>query len=107
MPPGSIGTDEMPWTEAVMHARILRSDPSSAIAAALEGWDNPISREALVLMDLFDLDHAVAAGKKKPAPHPGRPFSMDASKKKRRGNTEGRSVAEVKAILAGFGHPPV
>lgn len=97
----------MPWLEAVLHTRTLRADPSSAIAAAIEGWENPISREALILMDHFDLDHRIAAGKQKPKPHPGRPFSMDKSKSTRKGNAAGRSAAEMKAILADFGHPPV
>lgn len=81
---------------------ILRSDPSSAIAAAMEGWDHPISREALILMDLFDLDMAVNAGKKKPKPYP-RPWKQKGVTQKH-GNTGGRSRAEVVAILNAHGH---
>lgn len=81
---------------------IVRADPSSAIAAAVEGWDHPITREALVLMDLFDLDMAVAAGKKKPKPYQ-RPWKQEGDVK-RMGNTGGRSRAEVVAILNGLGH---
>lgn len=54
---------------------IVQADPSSATAAAVEGWTHPISREALILMDIFDLDMAAATGGKgKQKPHPGRPF---------------------------------
>ncbi len=34
---------------------ILAGDPSSRTCAALNGWDYPISAEAMVLADLFDL----------------------------------------------------
>lgn len=105
MPFAAVGLD-MGWREAWLLLIALRSDPSSHISAALEGWENPISREALILMDLFDLDHAVAAGKGKPKPHPGRPFSMTTNTT-RKGNAAGRSEAEVKAILSNFGHPPI
>lgn len=105
MPFAAVGLD-MSWHEAVLLFQAMRSDPSSHIAAALEGWMNPISREALLLMDQFDLDHQIAAGKQKPKPHPGRPFAMDKNKT-RKGNAAGRSAAEMKAILADFGHPPV
>jgi hypothetical protein len=80
-------------------AVILRSDPSSAIAAALEGWDHPISREALLLADLYDLNAAINSPKnKRPKPHPMRPWkNRDVQ---RRGNTGGRTRAQVEAILA-------
>lgn len=76
---------------------ILRNDPSSAITAALEGWDYPISREAMILMDQYDLDTAINSPKgKRPKPYP-RPFkNRDVQRK---GNTGGRSREEVVAIL--------
>lgn len=78
---------------------ILRSDPSSAIAAALEGWDYPITREALLLADLYDLEVAVNTPKgKRPEPHPIRPFKSKSTK--RMGNVGGRSREEVEALLA-------
>jgi hypothetical protein len=92
-------------TEAARLVVIVRQDPSSAIAAALEGWTHPISREALILMDLFDLDMQVATGRKgKPKPHPGRPWQPDDRSVKRHGDTAGRSRAEVVAILNAHGH---
>jgi hypothetical protein len=49
-----IGRD-MTLAEAARHAERFRADPSSALAAEIEGWEYPISREALTLMDLWDL----------------------------------------------------
>lgn len=72
------------------------------MAAAIEGWDHPISREALILMDHFDLDMAVNAGKKKPKPYP-RPWKVKGNVQKH-GNTGGRSRAEVVKILNDLGH---
>lgn len=98
--------DEWSWGRALRMVNILRADPSSALAAALEGWDHPITREALILMDLFDLEHAVNA-KKKPKPHPGRPWSRDDEPATRqRGDAAGRSPEEMKALLrTHFGQP--
>lgn len=92
--------------EAARLAVILRCDPSSMIAAALEGWDHPISREALVLMDTYDVHTAVNTDPKKgrPKPHTGRPFSVDTRDRQKFGDTGGRSRAEVVAILNAHGH---
>ena len=89
--------DEIDWAEGVQLVEVLTADPSSALAAALQGWDHPISREALLLADLYDLNHTVAAGGKKVTPHPARP-KTDA-KPERYGNAAGRTPDEVKAIL--------
>lgn len=109
LPASSIG-HECGWGEALRLAQILRADPSSMIAAALEGWDHPISRESLILMDQFDLDVRVATGGKgNPKPHPMRPGKQDDRTRERKGNVAGRSRAEVIAILNAHGHnlPPV
>ena len=95
-------TVDVGWGEAIRLVGILRADPSSALAAAMEGWDHPISREALILMDLFDLDMAVNAGKKKPKPYP-RPWKQKTNVQKH-GNVGGRTRAEIVAILNGVGH---
>lgn len=76
----------MRWGEALRLARMLAVDPTSQLGAALAGWDHPVSREALVLMDIFDLEHIVAwaqgGGKgAKPRPYP-RPWSMDSGSKR-------------------------
>ena len=80
---------------------IIRNDPSSMIAAAVEGWAYPMARAVAVLADLYDLTHA-AAGAKKPKPYP-RPWETKRSEK-RYGDTGGRTRAEVVAILNGLGH---
>lgn len=87
----------MEWGRAAGLMGILRSDPSSAIAATLEGWDHPISREALVLMDLFDLDHMVAVGGKKVEPHSGRPWKQENAK--RRGRVRGMTPEQTRETL--------
>lgn len=56
-------------------------------------------------MDHFDLDHQVAAGRKKPPPHPGRPMrpkiidELDDKWTGPRSSGQRRSNDEVKAIL--------
>lgn len=62
----------MTWGEAIRLTTILSADPSSHVGAALAGWDHPASREALILMDLYDLQHQSKA-KRRPKPYP-RPF---------------------------------
>lgn len=89
--------------EAIRLVQVLQKDPSSQIAAALQGWEFPFDRTTAALLDLFDLEHAKAA--KKPKPHPGRPFDVRGSTTTRKGNVAGRSREEVLAILARFGHP--
>lgn len=79
---------------------LLRRDPTTWTAAELEGWDHPISREALAIYDLFDLEHAVNS-KRRPKPHPGRPFRSDAGGKK---HGKARPMPEVVEILNRFGH---
>lgn len=66
----------------------------------MAGWDYPISQEALVLADIFDLDVKVHSDPKRPAakPHPIRPFETRTDRRKY-GNTAGRTRAEVISIL--------
>lgn len=93
----------MGWGEAVRQVQILRADPSSMLAAAVEGWDYPLGRVEAILMNLYDLTFK-ATGAKNPTPYP-RPFATDKAKT-RRGNATGRSPEEIKAILRGqFGQP--
>lgn len=93
----------MTLTEAVRLVQILRDDPSSATACAIEGWSHPVSREAAILMDLWDLEHAKAGTKEKaryPRPWPER------GEVTRYGDRKGRSDAEVIEILRRHGHQP-
>lgn len=66
----------------------------------MAGWDYPISREALLLADLFDLEHFVNSDPKKrrPRPHAMRPFKVGVERQ-RMGNTGGRTPAQVISIL--------
>lgn len=76
----------------------LAADPSSRLCTSLNGWSYPISLEAVVLADLFDLTHAAHSRKRRPKPHPIRPWKSKS--RERYGNTGGRSRDEIKAILA-------
>lgn len=87
--------------EAARLVKILRADPSSMIAAALEGWAYPFPRDEAILADLYDLEHA-KSGAKNRKPYP-RPFKTS-TKVETYGNTGGRSQAEVRAILNAHGH---
>lgn len=98
--------DTIALSEMGRLVRILRSDPSSAIAAALEGWDFPISREALIFMDLFDVTVMANSDSKKgkPKPHGGRPYKIERANVQKFGDRAGRTDAEVKEILNSLGH---
>lgn len=101
LPLSAINGEQMTLAEAGRHAATLRRDPSSAICAALEGWAHPISREAMLLADLFDLQH-MSKAKKRPKPYP-RPWAI-LGDTKRRGDAGGRTRAQVIEILRQFGH---
>lgn len=92
----SIGS-EMTLSEAARMVEIIRADPSSALAAAVEGWDHPVSREAAVLMDLWDLE-AIKSGAKRP-PQYTRPWKTPGHRL-RHGNAAGVDQETAKARLA-------
>lgn len=71
---------------------ILSADPSSQIGASLSEWSHPVTREALVFMDLYDLQH-MSKSKRRPKPYP-RPWSEPARK------TWGRTSMTREAVLA-------
>lgn len=98
--PLSVVGKSMSWGEALRLTRILTGDPESHVAAALSGWAYPVPRQALVLMDLYDLQHHVAwrqgGGKgSRPKPYP-RPIP-DRSKKTLRPD---KSVTQAQIIAA-------
>lgn len=64
MPLRLVGTPAMTITEAGRLTAQLLDDPSSATGAAARGLTCPVSVEARVLADLWDLVMAAAAGKK-------------------------------------------
>lgn len=59
----------MTYGEAWRLLRLLALDSSSQVAAAFSGWNHPVTTEAKVLMDLFDLQHQ-SKSKSKPKPYP-------------------------------------
>lgn len=89
----------MTWGEAWRHTRTLAGDPSSYVAAAVAGWEHPLTREALVLMDLFDLQHLAANPKRKPKPYP-RPWPDRTTSRPRPTVSPERAIA----ALRGAGH---
>ena len=70
MPLTVVGTDEMSWGEAIRLSQQVAADPASAISTALNGWDYPVSREALALFDLYDLYANTHYKDPKPYPRP-------------------------------------
>ena len=90
----------MSWGEAWRLLTILRGDSGSQTAASVEKWDYPWPRELAALADLFDLQYA-KTGAKNRKPYT-RPFKND--DQRRRGDTKGRSRAEVIEILRASGH---
>ncbi|WP_205484691.1 hypothetical protein [Arthrobacter sp. Alg241-R88] len=94
---------EMGWDEALDLVRIIRADPSSQLVTAIEGWSHPLSREALILTDLVDVQGGSKYKGWKPYP---RPFKTDGVETHRRGNAAGRTPEQVKELLrTGFGQP--
>lgn len=66
--------DATTYGEAWRLTQQLLRDPSSHVAAAIAGWEHPVSAEWLVLADLYDLTMAVNAkkGTAKAYPRPWR-----------------------------------
>lgn len=90
------------WDEALDLVRVLRSDPSSMLAASVEEWEYPLSRTDAILADMWDLSYAKAGAKKRER-YP-RPFKQKNTSTQSWGNTGGRSREEIVAILAAHGH---
>ncbi|WP_159083901.1 hypothetical protein [Nocardioides terrigena] len=83
------------------HARTLRLDPSSQLAASIEGWDYPLERLGWMIADLLDVQGSSKAGKKwKSYPRPIKPKSAS----QHWGDTGGRTRSQVVEILNGLGH---
>lgn len=96
----------MTWGEAYRLTQILAADPSSQVGAALANLTHAVTREALVLMDLFDLTHQAAwasgGGKgSRPKPYP-RPLP---SRQSRRAKPDAKLTQdEIIAALRMAGH---
>lgn len=96
----------MTWGEAIRLTRALMLDPASAVCAAFNEFDRPTPREALVLMDLYDLYHQIAwskAGGKGPKPKPY-PRPWPASTKRRTGPDKSLTQDQIIAALRAAGH---
>ena len=76
----------------------LTRDPSSMLAASINDWEGPRSREWLILADLYDLLAVVHT--KKPKPYP-RPWPDPGSR--RRGHTD-LPRGKVIQLLNAHGH---
>jgi hypothetical protein len=91
-----LGVDDIPatvgWDEAWRLFTVLALDPSSQIAAALAGWQQPVSREDLTIRDLFDLQHK-AQSSRRPKPYP-RPWDKV---ERRKFGGPGVSISEFEA----------
>lgn len=86
----------MEWGEALRLIQVLRADPSTMFAAAVEGWDYPMERVAWMLADLIDVQGSSMAGKKwKAYPRPVKAREDRQSF----GDTGGRTREQVVEIL--------
>lgn len=101
----------MTYGEALRLVERLLRDPSSHVAASVGEWSHATTREAIVLMDLYDLTHHIAwkqgGGKgSKPKPYP-RPWPS----RTKRVTKPSLTQDEVFAALRDAGHtmplPPV
>ena len=57
------------WRETVLLISALMQMPESRLQAKLSKWKHPVTREWILLRDIFDLQ-AAAQSKKKPKPYP-------------------------------------
>jgi hypothetical protein len=90
----------MGWSEAWRLTRQLLTDTSSHVAVAMLGWQHPLSRDGLILADLWDLTAAVAPLKRRPKPYP-RPSDPAPT---RMGDASKHSQRAIRAALAARGH---
>jgi hypothetical protein len=58
------------WAEAARLMAELCRDTSSHVAVAVAGWQRPTTDAAMVLADLFDLQHQSKSKKRHPKPYP-------------------------------------
>jgi hypothetical protein len=91
----------MSWGEALRITQQLSRDSSSHVAAAVSGWDHPLSNDAIVLMNLFDLQHQIAwaqsGGKgRRPKAYP-RPWASRETKRTRTHLSQDEIVAALRA----------
>ena len=90
------------WGELWRLVEIVGHDPSSQLAAAISGWEHPVSREWLALADLWDVLVAVNTHKGSPGHYP-RPWAKTDPGTRRIGVTS-LPQAVVRRALAEMGH---
>jgi len=71
-------------------------------ATSVEKWDYPLSREAAIRADMWDLSYAKAGAKRRER-YP-RPFKQKSTTSQTWGKADGRSREEIVAILNANGH---
>lgn len=86
-----IGND-ITYLEALHLVSALLRDYSAMLTAAMAKWDYPVSREWILLSQLYDLT-AAAASKKKPKPYPG-PWPSEGSQRIGSRNQDRSSVIQ-------------
>ena len=94
----------MSWREAWLLANELACDPSSRVAAAVNGWRYPFTHEAKILADLYDLTITANTDKKKRGrikPYP-RPWKVKGQS--HRSTKPSVDQDTVRAALAARGH---
>lgn len=96
--------DGMSWGEAWRLMVVLADDPSSHVAASMAGWARPVSREWMILADLFDAFVMANTDTKKHTPTPY-PRPSDPKPKKAEPGA-GMTVAEYRALRAHIEAPP-
>jgi hypothetical protein len=107
LPLDALDDGRMSLAEACLLLRGLAADPSSHVAAALGGWSHPMSREALIAADTWDLLAAAHSDKKRRTkPYP-RPWKSTGPRTSLLRNKRTRSQEEIRAILASRGPQPV
>lgn len=96
LPLRSVFRGEMTWREALALTRELYRDPASHVSAAVAEWAHPMSREAFVLADVYDV--MAKANFKNTRPYP-RPTNQP-----KRSQRPRHSQATIRAALAARGH---
>ena len=104
LPIAAVFDGRMTWDEAYDLVRGLLADPTSRLAAARAGWTYPLSREAMIVADLYDLTAVANSDRKKgkPKPYP-RPFKPK-GKGSRHSAAPTVTQAQIDAALRARGH---
>ncbi|MPZ66165.1 MAG: hypothetical protein GEU83_11840 [Pseudonocardiaceae bacterium] len=103
LPLEAIFDGRMTYAEAWRLTTELAADPTSRVAAAINGWDHPFSQEAAILADLFDVTVAANTEPKRrnqTRPYP-RPWPSDQGQRSKPATVD---QSTVRAALAARGH---